>query len=110
MAIVVRDALRVPWPSENNDERFLVLLTDSAAYMLKTAASLKVLYTKLIHVTCLAQAVVQTFDEEQAVAITEVNAAISCSSVSEDLADVKSSFGNLPGAITVSEARDLPLL
>nr|CAD7434611.1 unnamed protein product [Timema monikensis] len=54
--------------------------------------------------------VVQTFDEEQAVAITEANAAISCSSVSADLAYVKSNFGNLPGAITALEARDLPLV
>nr|CAD7418742.1 unnamed protein product [Timema cristinae] len=54
--------------------------------------------------------VVQTFDEEQAVAITEANAAISCSSVSADLAYVKSNFGNLPGAITSLEARDLPLV
>nr|CAD7198638.1 unnamed protein product [Timema douglasi] len=54
--------------------------------------------------------VVQTFYEEQAVAITEANAAISCSRVSEDLAYVKSTFGNIPGAITALEARDLPLV
>nr|CAD7403818.1 unnamed protein product [Timema cristinae] len=54
--------------------------------------------------------VVQTFDEEQAVAITEANAAIFCSSVSVDQAYVKSNFGNLPGAITSLEARDLPLV
>nr|CAD7269232.1 unnamed protein product [Timema shepardi] len=54
--------------------------------------------------------VVQTFDEEQAVAITEANAAIYCSSVNADLAYVKSNFGNLPGAITALEARDLPLV
>nr|CAD7431504.1 unnamed protein product [Timema monikensis] len=52
--------------------------------------------------------VVQTFDEEQAVAITEANAAVFCSSAV--LAYVKSNFGNLPGAITVLEARDLPLV
>nr|CAD7435202.1 unnamed protein product [Timema monikensis] len=151
--------------------------------MLKAAASLKVFYTQLIHVTCLAHAVhrvaedirsrftnvnaiiytvkkvflkapsrifsfktalpnislpqqpvltrwgtwlhaalynadylgdiqkvVQTFDEEQAVAIIEANAAISSSSVSADLAYVKSNFGNLPGAITALEARDLHLV
>nr|CAD7202667.1 unnamed protein product [Timema douglasi] len=54
--------------------------------------------------------VVQTFDEEQAVTITEANAAISCSSVSADLAYIKSNFGNLLGAITVFEARNLPLV
>nr|CAD7579381.1 unnamed protein product [Timema californicum] len=40
--------------------------------------------------------VVQKFDKEQDVTITEANAAISCSSVSADLAYVKSNFGNLP--------------
>nr|CAD7414702.1 unnamed protein product [Timema cristinae] len=160
-----------------------LLLTDSTAYMLKVAASLKVLYTKLIHVTCLARAVhrvsedirscfpnvnaiistikkvflkapsrifsfkaalpntplppqpvltcwdtwlhaalyyadhlgdiqkvIQTFNEEQAVAITKANAAISCSSVIADLAYIKINFGNLLGAITALEARDLPLV
>nr|CAD7413065.1 unnamed protein product [Timema poppensis] len=57
IARVVRDSLRVLWPSENNDEKFMVLLTDSAAYMLKAGASLKVFYPKLIHVTCLAHTV-----------------------------------------------------
>nr|CAD7393639.1 unnamed protein product [Timema cristinae] len=149
----------VPCPSENNIEWFSVLLTHSAAYMLKASANLKIFYTKLIHVTCLARAVhrvaedirshftnvnaiistvkkvflkapsqifsfkaalpntpllqkplVQTFDEEQAVAITEANAAISCSSVSADPAYVKSNLGNLLGTITVLEERDLLLL
>nr|CAD7268145.1 unnamed protein product [Timema shepardi] len=61
-----------------------------------------------LHSTYLS--VVQTFDEEQAVAITEVNAVISCSSVSADLTYVKSNFGNLPGAITALETSDLPLV
>nr|CAD7581744.1 unnamed protein product [Timema californicum] len=103
IAIVVRDALRVQCPSEINNERFSVLLTNSATYMLKAAKNLKVFYAKLIHV-------VQTFDEEQAVAIIEANAAISCSSITTDLAYVKINFGNLLGAITVLEARDLPLV
>nr|CAD7570472.1 unnamed protein product [Timema californicum] len=54
--------------------------------------------------------VIQTFDEEQAVAITEANTAISCSSVSADLAYLKSNFGNLPGAITALEVRDSALV
>nr|CAD7403136.1 unnamed protein product [Timema cristinae] len=61
-----------------------------------------------LHSTYLS--VVQTFDEEQTVAITEENAAISYSSISADLAYVKINFGNLPGAITALEARDLPLV
>nr|CAD7435327.1 unnamed protein product [Timema monikensis] len=54
--------------------------------------------------------VIQTFNEEQAVAITKANAAISCSSVIADLAYIKINFGNLLGAITVLEVRDLPLV
>nr|CAD7458761.1 unnamed protein product [Timema tahoe] len=54
--------------------------------------------------------VVQTFDEEQVVAITEASAAIYCSSVSADLAYVESHFGNLPGEIIALEVRDLPLV
>nr|CAD7393419.1 unnamed protein product [Timema cristinae] len=54
--------------------------------------------------------VVQTFDEEQAVAITEANFAISCSSVIANLAYIKSNFGNFLGTITVLEERDLPLV
>nr|CAD7203962.1 unnamed protein product [Timema douglasi] len=53
---------------------------------------------------------VQTLDKEQSVAITEENAAISCPSVSADLAYVKNNFGNLLGAITAVEARDSPLV
>lgn len=45
------------WPTENRDEKFLVLLTDSAAYMLKAGEILKAFYTKMIHVTCLAHAI-----------------------------------------------------
>nr|CAD7425525.1 unnamed protein product [Timema monikensis] len=53
-------------------------------------------------------ALLQTFDEEQAVGITEANATISCSSVCADLAYVKSNFGNL--LVTIAEERDLPLV
>nr|CAD7430107.1 unnamed protein product [Timema monikensis] len=117
----------VLWSSENNDEKFMVLLTDRVAYMLKTGSSLKVFYPKLIHVTCLAHAVhrvanhiraqfpninavIQTFDEEDAVSIREAEVATSYSTVVSDLANVKSYFGNLPGVIVSLEARDLPLI
>nr|CAD7410178.1 unnamed protein product [Timema cristinae] len=63
-----------------------------------------------VHIPVRGLTSLQTFDEEQAVAITEANAAISCSSIIADLAYVKSSFGNLPGAITALEAKDLPLV
>nr|CAD7395678.1 unnamed protein product [Timema poppensis] len=43
-------------------------------------------------------ALLQTFDEEQAVAIRDANSAISCSSIIANLAYVKRNFGNLLGA------------
>nr|CAD7410668.1 unnamed protein product [Timema poppensis] len=76
-------------------ELFAVLLTDSAAYMLKAGASLKV---------------IQTFYEEDAVSIREAKFATSYSSVVSDWVHVKSYSGNLPGVIVSLEARDLPLI
>nr|CAD7198409.1 unnamed protein product [Timema douglasi] len=126
IATVVRDSLLtgVLWPSENNDGKFMVLLTDSAAYMLKAGASLKVFYPKPIHITCLAHGVhrvaenihaqfpnmndvIQTFDEEADVSIREAKVATSSST---NLAYVKSYFSNLPGVIVSLEARDVPLI
>nr|CAD7578374.1 unnamed protein product [Timema californicum] len=79
--------VRVLWPSENNDEKFMVLLTDSAAYMLRAGASLKV---------------ISTFDEEDAVSIREAKVATSSSSVVSDLAHVKpASVAKLANALVV---------
>nr|CAD7433002.1 unnamed protein product [Timema monikensis] len=144
----------VLWPSENNDERFLVLLRQCGLHVesgcelksvIHQANSLRKVFLKApsrifsfkaalpniplpphpvltrwgtwLHAVLYyedylgdIQKVVQTFDEEQAVAITEANTAISCSSVSADLAYVKSNFGNLPGSTTALEASDLPLV
>ena len=56
IARFVNDSLRLLWPSEmeNNCAKVLVLVTDSASYMLKAAKALQVFYSNLIHVTCLA--------------------------------------------------------
>nr|CAD7206085.1 unnamed protein product [Timema douglasi] len=96
----------------------MVLLTDSAAYMLKSGASLKVFYPKLIQcrevhpstgqLRPTGSHVIQTFDEEDAVSIRDAKVATSSSTVLSDLAYVKSYFGNLPGVIVSMEARDLP--
>nr|CAD7198261.1 unnamed protein product [Timema douglasi] len=76
IARAVHDSLRVLWPSENNDEKFMVLLTYSAAYMLKAGASLKVFYPKLIHVTCLAHTVHRVAEHIRA-QFPNINAVIS---------------------------------
>ena len=56
IARFVNDSLRLLWPSEmeNNCAKVLLLVTDSASYMLKAAKALQVFYSNLIHVTCLA--------------------------------------------------------
>ena len=35
-------------------EKFLLLLSDAARYMIKAAETLKILYPRLLHVTCIA--------------------------------------------------------
>nr|CAD7204619.1 unnamed protein product [Timema douglasi] len=97
-------AANIPWKKLDNPY-FNAFLNKYTNMKIPDESTLRKHY---LHSTYLS--VVQTFDEEQAVAITEANAAIYCSSVIADLAYVKSNFGNLPGAITALEARDLPLV
>nr|CAD7435131.1 unnamed protein product [Timema monikensis] len=97
-------AANIPWKKLENTD-FNALLKKYSNMKIPDESTLRKHY---LHSTYLS--VFQTFDEEQAVAITEANAAIFCSSVSADLAYVKSYFGNLPEAITVLEARDFPLV
>nr|CAD7430936.1 unnamed protein product [Timema monikensis] len=97
-------AANIPWKKLENPD-FNAFLNKYTNMKIPDESTLRKHY---LHSTYLS--VVQTFDEEQAVAITEENAAISCSSVSADLTNVKSNFGNLPGSITALEARDLPLV
>ncbi|KAL1463851.1 hypothetical protein WDU94_015551 [Cyamophila willieti] len=51
----VQEALRILWQgAPNTVDRFLLLVTDSVAYMLSAGKTLKKLYPKLIHETCFA--------------------------------------------------------
>nr|CAD7576662.1 unnamed protein product [Timema californicum] len=97
-------AASIPWKKLENPD-FNAFLNRYAHMKIPHESTLRKHY---LHSICLS--VVQTFDEEQAFAITEANAAISCSSVRADLAYVKSNFVNLPGAITALEVRDLSLM
>ncbi|XP_033245103.1 uncharacterized protein LOC117187204 [Drosophila miranda] len=49
----VNDSIRILWP-HGNELKVLLLLTDTAAYMIKAGKNLKVFYPNLIHITCLA--------------------------------------------------------
>ncbi|CAL8076763.1 unnamed protein product [Orchesella dallaii] len=54
---LVLDALVLLWPGQRNEEisrKFVVFLTDAAAYMLRAGRNLKSTYLSLMHVTCLA--------------------------------------------------------
>jgi hypothetical protein len=48
------NAMKLLWPDEIRRENILLFLTDAAPYMVKAANSLKMLYPKMVHVTCLA--------------------------------------------------------
>ena len=56
VARFVNDSLNFLWQnsSDTHEEKLRLILSDSAAYMIKAAASLEVFYPKLLHFTCLA--------------------------------------------------------
>jgi hypothetical protein len=50
------NSLQILWPQELQYNKVLLLLTDGAPYMIKAGKGLKVIFNKMIHVTCLAHA------------------------------------------------------
>jgi hypothetical protein len=56
IAKVFNDSLQLLWPEGILHDKVFLFVTDAAAYMKKAAKSLKILYTRMIHVTCLAHA------------------------------------------------------
>lgn len=46
-----------------NDHKFLLLVTDSAAYMLKAGEALTTFYNNMVHVTCMAHALHRVAEE-----------------------------------------------
>jgi hypothetical protein len=46
--------MKMLWKDEVKRDRFLLIVTDTAPYMLKAAKGLKMLYPRMIHLTCLA--------------------------------------------------------
>lgn len=48
------DSLAILWPEGARYDNVLLFLSDAAPYIVKAATGLKVLYSKLVHLTCLA--------------------------------------------------------
>jgi hypothetical protein len=59
----VNDGLKVLWPQSVQEEKALALYPDAAAYMLKAATSLKVLYHNLINFTCMTYGLQRVAEE-----------------------------------------------
>ena len=56
IAVVFDNAMNLLWPNKVERENVLLFLTDAAPYMVKVAKGLQVLYPKMIHITCLDNA------------------------------------------------------
>lgn len=56
------DSLRVIWPEKTLYDKVLLAITDAALYMCKAMTVLKVLYPKMVHVTCLARGLHRVFE------------------------------------------------
>jgi hypothetical protein len=46
--------MKILWKDNVKRDRILLLVTDAAAYILKAAKGLKMLYPRMVHLTCLA--------------------------------------------------------
>lgn len=96
---LVNDTIRFLWPSFEAS-LLKLLLTDAAAYMLKSGKDLKVFYPALIHVTCIAHAF-HRLCETIRVMFPEVNDLISY---------VKKVFVKAPSRVLIwKRTCDLPL-
>lgn len=63
IAVLFDDSLNILWPNGVKREKVLLFITDAAPYMMKAAKGLKMLYPKMIHVTCLAHALHRVAEE-----------------------------------------------
>jgi hypothetical protein len=54
IAILFDNAIKMLWKVEVTRDRILFLVTDAAPYVLKAAKGLKILYPRMVHLTCLA--------------------------------------------------------
>jgi hypothetical protein len=54
VATLFDNAMKILWKDEIQRDRILLSVTDTALYMLKAARGLKMLYPRMVHLTCLA--------------------------------------------------------
>ncbi|KAJ4425798.1 hypothetical protein ANN_27423 [Periplaneta americana] len=89
------------WPSGIQHDSVLLFLTDAAPYMVKAANSLKALYSKMVHVTCLAHACHRIAEEIRG----------NFPDVEKLIGNVKKIFLKSPSRVNIfqSEAHGIPL-
>jgi hypothetical protein len=63
VAIRFDSAMKMLWKDEVKRDRFLLIVTDAAPYMLKAATGLKMLYPRMVHLTCLAHGLHRVAEE-----------------------------------------------
>jgi hypothetical protein len=63
IAILFDTAMKMLWKDEVKRDRILLFVTDAATYMLKAAKGLKMLYPRIIHLTCLVHGLHRVAEE-----------------------------------------------
>jgi hypothetical protein len=63
VARFVNDGMKVLWPHSVQEEKVLVLYSDTAAYMPKAVTALKVFYQNVIHFSCMAHGLQRVAEE-----------------------------------------------
>jgi hypothetical protein len=63
IAVLFDNAMNLLWPDKVERENVLLFVSDTALYMIKAAKALQLLYPKMIHITCLAQALHRVAEE-----------------------------------------------
>jgi hypothetical protein len=57
IAQFVNNSLKLLWPEGNNDDKVLLILTDAAPYKMKAAQNVKLFYSNLVQVICVAHGI-----------------------------------------------------
>lgn len=91
IAKAFNDAMMLLWPDGIHYDRVHMFLSDAAPYMIKAGRGLRILYAKMVHVTCLAHGVHRVAETVRSL-FPEVNAIIS---------NVKKVFTKAPNRIAL---------
>ncbi|PNF39209.1 hypothetical protein B7P43_G01301 [Cryptotermes secundus] len=63
IAVLFDNSMKLLWPNGIQRNNVLLLVTDAAPYMKKAAKGLRILYPKMVHITCLAHALHRVAEE-----------------------------------------------